>query len=67
QFTGGRPTTIDGLRVDYPDGWGLIRASNTTASLVARFEGRDEEALQRMKTLFRNQLKAVDESLKVPF
>ncbi|WP_281502312.1 phosphomannomutase/phosphoglucomutase [Alcanivorax sp. S6407] len=67
QFTGGRPTTIDGLRVDYPDGWGLVRASNTTASLVARFEGRDEEALQRMKTLFRNQLKAVDESIQVPF
>lgn len=67
KFPGGRPTTIDGLRVDFPDGWGLIRASNTTASLVARFEGRDEEALQRVKTMFRNQLKAVDESLTVPF
>ena len=67
QFAGGRPTTIDGLRVDFPDGWGLVRASNTTASLVARFEGRDEEALQRVKTQFRNHLKAVDDSLDVPF
>lgn len=67
QFAGGRPTTIDGLRVDFPDGWGLVRASNTTASLVARFEGRDEEALQRVKTQFRNHLKAVDESLTLPF
>lgn len=67
QFAGGRPTTIDGLRVDFPDGWGLVRASNTTASLVARFEGRDEEALQRVKTQFRNHLKAVDENLTLPF
>lgn len=67
KFAGGRPTTIDGLRVDFPDGWGLVRASNTTASLVARFEGRDEEALQRVKTQFRNHLKAVDESLTLPF
>ena len=53
--------------MDFPDGWGLVRASNTTASLVARFEGRDEEALQRVKTQFRNHLKAVDDSLDVPF
>ena len=67
QFAGGRPTTIDGLRVDFPDGWGLVRASNTTPSLVARFEGRDEEALERVKGQFRKHLKAVDESLELPF
>ncbi|MCG8391838.1 MAG: phosphomannomutase/phosphoglucomutase [Pseudomonadales bacterium] len=67
KFSGGRPTTIDGLRVDFPDGWGLVRASNTTPSLVARFEGRDEDALQRVQTQFRNHLKAVDEGLDVPF
>ena len=67
QFTGGRPTTIDGLRVDFPDGWGLVRASNTTPSLVARFEGRDEEALERVKEQFRKQLHAIDKSLKLPF
>lgn len=67
QFAGGRPTTIDGLRVDFPDGWGLVRASNTTPSLVARFEGRDEEALERVKEQFRKHLQAVDDSLELPF
>jgi phosphomannomutase len=44
-----RITTIDGLRVDWPDGFGLIRASNTTPVLVLRFEGRDEAALRRIE------------------
>jgi phosphomannomutase len=41
-------TTIDGLRVDWPDGFGLIRASNTTPVLVLRFEGHHREALERI-------------------
>ena len=41
---------IDGLRVDWPDGFGLIRASNTTPVLVLRFEGHTEAALQRIST-----------------
>ncbi len=41
--------TIDGLRVDWPDGFGLIRASNTTPVLVLRFEGHSEEALHRIE------------------
>jgi phosphomannomutase len=41
-------STIDGLRVDWPDGFGLIRASNTTPVLVLRFEGHTETALQRI-------------------
>ena len=41
-------TTIDGLRVDWPDGFGLIRASNTTPVLVLRFEGHNREALERI-------------------
>jgi phosphomannomutase len=41
--------TIDGLRVDWPDGFGLIRASNTTPVLVLRFEGHTEEALARIE------------------
>jgi phosphomannomutase len=44
-----RITTIDGLRVDWPDGFGLIRASNTTPVLVLRFEGQDEAALRRIQ------------------
>ncbi len=42
-------STIDGLRVDWPDGFGLIRASNTTPVLVLRFEGHTPEALQRIE------------------
>ena len=42
--------TIDGLRVDWPDGFGLIRASNTTPVLVLRFEGQTQEALSRIET-----------------
>jgi phosphomannomutase len=41
--------TIDGLRVDWPDGFGLIRASNTTPVLVLRFEGQTEDALHRIE------------------
>lgn len=66
-FKGGSVITIDGLRVDFPHGWGLIRASNTTPVLVARFEGRNEESLQQVKDQFRTLLAAVDNSLKIPF
>ena len=45
-----RVFTIDGLRVDWPDGFGLIRASNTTPVLVLRFEGQTPEALHRIET-----------------
>jgi phosphomannomutase len=41
--------TLDGLRVDWPDGFGLIRASNTTPVLVLRFEGQTPEALTRIE------------------
>jgi phosphomannomutase len=41
--------TIDGLRVDWPDGFGLVRASNTTSVLVLRFEGHTPEALERIQ------------------
>jgi phosphomannomutase len=42
-------TTIDGIRVDWPDGFGLIRASNTTPTIVTRFEGHTPEALTRIR------------------
>jgi len=45
-----RLNTIDGVRVDWPDGFGLIRASNTTPVLVLRFEGHTPEALHRIET-----------------
>lgn len=51
-------STIDGVRVDWPDGFGLIRASNTTPVLVLRFEGHTPEALQRIESAMLSLLKA---------
>jgi phosphomannomutase/phosphoglucomutase len=50
--------TIDGLRVEYPDGFGLVRASNTTPVLVLRFEAETSSALKRIIDQFRNILSA---------
>ncbi|GAB3511952.1 phosphomannomutase/phosphoglucomutase [Pseudoxanthomonas daejeonensis] len=58
-FAGARLTTIDGLRADWNDGWGLLRASNTTPVLVLRFEADDQAALARIKDLYREQLRAL--------
>jgi len=58
-FAAARLSTIDGLRADFSDGWGLVRASNTTPVLVLRFEADDEAALERIKDLFREQLRQV--------
>jgi phosphomannomutase/phosphoglucomutase len=66
-FTGGRITDIDGLRVDFPDGWGLVRASNTSPTLVCRFEADTDQALARIQDAFRSQLQAVDSQLQIPF
>ncbi|WP_192035476.1 phosphomannomutase/phosphoglucomutase [Halomonas sp. YLGW01] len=63
----GIKTTLDGIRVDYPDGWGLCRASNTTPVLVLRFEGKSEAALARIKTRFGEALTQIDPSLELPF
>ena len=52
----GEKNTIDGLRLDFEDGWGLIRASNTTPKLVLRFEGKSEEILNRIQNDFLNEL-----------
>lgn len=66
-FEDGSVSTIDGLRVDFADGWGLCRASNTTPVLVLRFEADNEAALKRIQQRFREQLLAVDASLNVDF
>ncbi len=52
-------STIDGLRVDWPDGFGLIRASNTTPVLVLRFEGHTPEALHRIEAAMLALLRSV--------
>ena len=56
QFEGGEIITLDGLRVEYANGWGLIRASNTSANLTLRFEADDSESLEEIKRRFSKQL-----------
>ena len=67
KFDGARIATIDGLRADWPDGWGLVRASNTTPSLVMRFDAKDNESLQRVQAAFREQMHAINPSMVLPF
>ena len=59
KFPGAEIITTDGLRADYADGFGLVRASNTTPVLVMRFEGHTPEALHRIETDFMKALRAV--------
>ena len=66
-FGDGSVNTIDGVRVDYPDGWGLCRASNTTPVLVLRFEAESEAALERIKSVFRTNLKRVAPDIEADF
>lgn len=58
---------IDGLRVEFPSGWGLVRASNTTPCLVARFEAQDSASLITIQQLFKTQLQDLDDALEIPF
>ncbi|MCK4674643.1 MAG: phosphomannomutase/phosphoglucomutase [Gammaproteobacteria bacterium] len=67
KFDGANTITIDGLRVNYANGWGLIRPSNTTPCLVLRFEANDENSLNKIQNTFREQILAVDSTLKLPF
>jgi phosphomannomutase/phosphoglucomutase len=58
--------TIDGLRVEYPDGFGLMRASNTTPVIVLRFEADSDAALSRIRGDFRKVLEAARPGLSIP-
>jgi len=66
-FGAAQVSTIDGLRVDWEDGWGLVRASNTTPVLVLRFEADSGAALERIQSAFRTHLLAVDPALALSF
>ncbi len=65
QFPGSELVTIDGLRADYPDGFGLIRASNTTPVLVMRFEGHTPSALERIEADFMAALRTVKPDARI--
>ena len=64
---GAEISTIDGIRADYKHGWGLVRASNTTPSLVIRFEANSESDLENIKSSFKEQMLKVDSGLQIPF
>ena len=64
-FGEGKKITIDGLRVNFNDGWGLLRASNTTPKLVLRFEANSPKRLNEIQNLFLNQLKKIDETINI--
>ena len=65
KFPGGEVGTIDGVRVDFADGFGLIRGSNTTPVLVLRFEGHTPEALHRIEAGFMDALRSVKPDAQV--
>lgn len=67
EFSDAKVITIDGIRADYADGWGLVRCSNTTPCLVIRFDADDQQALERIQDEFRRKLLAVDAKLDLPF
>ncbi|SAL69495.1 phosphoglucomutase [Caballeronia cordobensis] len=68
KFTGADDVlTIDGLRVEYPDGFGLARSSNTTPVVVMRFEADSDAALKRIQEDFRRVILAEKPDAKLPF
>lgn len=67
KFPSGNISTIDGVRVDYDDGFGLVRPSNTTPILVLRFEADTQDGLQRIQAAFADAINAVDPTVETPF
>jgi phosphomannomutase/phosphoglucomutase len=59
--------TIDGVRVEYADGFGLARASNTTPTIVLRFEADNPAALERIKGDFRTALQPLKPQAPLPY
>ncbi|MEZ0149154.1 MAG: phosphomannomutase/phosphoglucomutase [Candidatus Reddybacter sp.] len=66
-FPEAKRITIDGLRLEYPDGWALIRASNTSAHLTLRFEADDQQVLARLKHQLKQKLTLLLPDTKLPF
>jgi phosphomannomutase / phosphoglucomutase len=67
KFLGGKINLLDGIRVEFQNGWGLIRPSNTSPYLVLRFEADTQATLLQIQNLFRQELLALDPSLSLPF
>ena len=65
EFNDYEKVLIDGIRIENNESWGLARASNTTPSLVFRFEGESEEALKKIIAIFQKALFAIDDKLEI--
>ena len=65
EFNDYEKVLIDGIRIENDESWGLARASNTTPSLVFRFEGESEEALKKIIAVFQKALFAIDDKLEI--
>jgi phosphomannomutase/phosphoglucomutase len=63
----GQKILIDGLRIEYQDGWGLVRASNTSAALLLRFEASTEAALDQIQQKFKALIHSADNSIELDF
>ncbi|MEE8321438.1 MAG: phosphomannomutase/phosphoglucomutase [Gammaproteobacteria bacterium] len=66
-FEGAEVVDIDGLRIEYADGWGLIRPSNTSPCLVMRFEADNQTAMERIQSEFRGAISQINPELQIPF
>jgi phosphomannomutase/phosphoglucomutase len=66
-FSSGKITTLDGIRVDFAKGWGLVRASNTSPCLTLRFEGETEQVVEHLQQVFKRELLKIDSNLRFPF
>ena len=66
-FENAKLITIDGIRAEFPNGWGLVRASNTSPYLTLRFEADSRTALENIQSIFRHQLLNIDPKLKINF
>ena len=67
EFPEGKLITLDGLRVEFEDGWGLVRASNTSPALLLRFEASNEERLNEIKKAFKALISRVDNRISLDF
>ncbi len=67
QFPGAKVTDLDGLRAEFEEGWGLVRASNTMPALTFRFEARDRESLEKIQDVFRHFIQEMLPGLTLPF
>lgn len=66
-FSDARVFDLDGLRVDFDDGWGLIRPSNTSPVIVLRFEGETPDALNRIQQRFKDLIHSIEPERVLPF